>query len=361
MKNIYKVSLSVFLLISIFGFVFNTTHITHPYIIDLSNSVLEQPNIPADNALTQEGVQLGRLLFYDSILSYNFKQSCSSCHIQSLSFSDGKKLAIGTFGDTLSTNSMSLVNLAWQKNFFWNGRKHSLESLVEEPLYNNIEMGINDSILEYRLNNHKYYPILFSKAFNTKYIKLELVSKALAQFMRTIVYKPIHLPNEVLNTPTDGLTEHTYTKHFLDSLTPRGLYFRFALMCGSCHVNDVYGNYDYMASNELTSYDKLIKIPSLVNILGTAPYMHDGRFKDLKEVFEHYEEHIDSLLIKNPQVVLAGKFKRVKIPNMIKEYDKQHADLFFKYLADTSIATKKELSNPFNDITFQWKNEIERF
>ena len=89
----------------------------HPYELQYPEA-FGKPYIPENNRLTEEGIWLGRLLFYDSILSINKKMSCASCHQQGLSFTDGRPLAIGVFGDTLTRNSMALLNLAWGNSFF---------------------------------------------------------------------------------------------------------------------------------------------------------------------------------------------------------------------------------------------------
>lgn len=355
----FTISIFLFCIIFILYSFDKNVYNPHPYTLDLSNSSLQYPDIPADNPLTYEGVKLGRLLFYDSILSKNFKQSCGSCHKQELNFSDGLRFSIGTFGDTLDKNSISLINLAWQKNFFWDGRVKTLEHLSSVPLFSKTEMGMTDSLLRVRIKKHKYYPEMFKKAFGTDTISTELVSKAIAQFLRTIIYKPIHLPNEVLNIPPNGVSEQEYTYQYLDSTTPRGIYFRFATMCGSCHNNEVYGMYDGMADNGVGE-GKKIKIPALVNILETAPYMHDGRFKNLEEVFLHYNEHIDSLLIKNPELKISNKYATHLIENRITEYDIKNAKLFFQFLKDTSVTKNPEFSNPFHQKEFKWSYYLEQ-
>ncbi|MBK8350477.1 MAG: hypothetical protein IPL21_01895 [Saprospirales bacterium] len=362
MKHRKKIIVTaIFLLPFIFGFVKSTVFPErHPYEWNYDAQVLGMPVIPEDNPMTIEGVALGRLLFYDSLLSVNQNQSCGSCHLQQYSFSDGKKLSIGTFGDTLERNAISLVNLAWTKYFFWDGRVKHLEDLIKEPLFNKKEMAETESSLLDKLKKHPYYPILFRNAFQRDEITIKEVSYAISQFLRTIVAKPIHLPDSVLNIPPNGVSEQEYTMQNLTAPTTRGTYFRFALMCGSCHNNAAYSFDDGLATNMVNNQNQLMKIPSLVNISYTAPYMHDGRFNTIEEVFTHYSQHIDSLLIKNPQLNISKKYGDIELKNLINEYDMKYGYQFFKFLSDPNILTNKAFSNPFYEYNFSWENYISK-
>jgi cytochrome c peroxidase len=165
--------------------------ITHTYSPDaapikFNADKMEAPLIPADNPQTIQGIALGRLLFYDTMLSGNKKQSCGSCHLQQLSFTDGKPLAIGAFGDTIR-NSMTLVNMAWSKDFFWDGRVKQLEDLMKYPITNPKEMAKDTVLLIKKLKEHNYYPKLFAMALPEEDISIKTLSKALAQFVRIIV------------------------------------------------------------------------------------------------------------------------------------------------------------------------------
>jgi len=102
----------------------------HVYMLEYDGKVLGNPFLPKENPLIVEGVKLGRFLFYNPFLSSNNEMSCGTCHIQEKSFTDVRKLAIGTYGDILTKNTMSLVNLAWSKQFFWDGREVFLEQLT---------------------------------------------------------------------------------------------------------------------------------------------------------------------------------------------------------------------------------------
>lgn len=130
----------------------------------------------------------------------------------------------------------------------------------------------------------------------------------------------------------------------------RGLYFRFANMCGSCHRSEIYNDIEFMATNLVAAPDSLFKVPTLLNISLTAPYMHDGRMKNIEDVFDHYDKHIQQLhLYNNPRL------KQPIVNRIITEYDKKHIAEFLQYFSDTNILTNPEWSNPFNQANFNWQ------
>lgn len=118
-------------------------HVAHlrPYSLVYPSSFGSRFTIPENNPLTEEGVALGRMLFYEPLLSKTNTVSCSSCHQQSLAFSDNRRLSIGVSGKPTRRNSMSLANLLWVKNLFWDGRVSGLEAQAAFPLTHPHEMG----------------------------------------------------------------------------------------------------------------------------------------------------------------------------------------------------------------------------
>ena len=322
-----------------------------PYQLKYDEQKFSKPEIPVDNSLTYEGIYLGRLLFYDSILSGNGKQACGSCHIQKFAFTDGKKLAVGSKGDTLTRNTLSLTNLAWGHFFFWDGRAKTLEQLVRDPVTNPKELAQDTLVLIEKLNRHRYYPKLFSSAFPGEKISMDNVSKALAQFLRTITTKGIKLPDSVMYfTDTSGITEQQ-KKNFL-AVAKRensfhGTLLRFSVMCNPCHSGVLYGN-EHIASNVVSPADTPMKAPSLINITLTAPYMHDGRFASLEEVLVHYDQHITEFKKLNPTLLDS-------VPeNLINDFDRKNINRFFAFLTDSSMLTNPDYSNPFADRNFSW-------
>jgi cytochrome c peroxidase len=122
--------------------------------------------VPPDNPLTQEAVELGRRLFYEPRLSADRKVSCSTCHIQRLAFTDGRTSSIGVSGKPLAFNSLSLVNLLWgPQRFFWNGRATSLEEQALIPIQHPDEMGRDLAQLVVELAADARYRKLFDTAY----------------------------------------------------------------------------------------------------------------------------------------------------------------------------------------------------
>jgi cytochrome c peroxidase len=313
---------------------------------------MPKPNIPLDNPMTEEGVLLGRYLFYDPILSGNNQQSCGSCHQQKLSFSDGKKLAVGAYGNVLHRNTPSLVNLAWVQEYFWDGREHSLEQLVRFPVTNPKEMGQDTIELIRELSSSERYPEMFKQAFGSDEITMERVSKAIAQFMRTITSNGVVLPQSVLAITPSGSSEYDFVVSRLLNKSLQGMYFRLADLCGGCHSSVIY-NGDRLANNLAVPKDTMMKIPALTNIALTAPYMHNGRFNTLREVLLHYKDHIHDLPPQNPGFNFNAKDDDIK--NLVKDpkeldisdYELEHVDEFFRFFTDSTILTRKDLSDPF--------------
>ena len=359
-----NISIAGFLLASIIclfsNFTWEGKNKPHPYNFKYPRD-FGKPNIPDDNPMTVEGVWLGRLLFYDNILSINGKMSCSTCHLQNLSFTDGRKFAVGVHGDTLGRNTMSLVNLAWGKLFFWDGRALTLEALVKEPIANAKEMGgLPEVELIKQLSNHPQYPVLFKKAFPNEAISLVTVSKAIAQFMRTIVSR---MPSP---GPSDSITDIVHQEeaeyralhgYDLDSFSlwnscllyensMLGSIARVTFMqCNRCHVTE--GFHGQIATKDQN--DSLFKAPTLMNVMYTPPYFHDGRFKTLREVLQFYNDNMETLEIKNPDRLM-HLTDRIKFT----EYDLENANKIFDVFNDSSINVNPAYTDPFKQKGFSW-------
>ncbi len=257
--------------------------------------------MPEDNPLTKEGVELGRRLFYDNILSANNTQSCASCHSPQTTFTDTLRFSIGIDGIEGDRNSMSIVNLGWAKKFFWDGRAKSLEDQAFGPVVNPVEMHNTWPNAVEALQNHPDYPALFNAAFNSYTIDSVMVSKALAQFERTLLSGDSPVDRWLLGQPT-GLS-------FMDELMMIEGFNLFIAEdkgdCFHCHgdpTNPLWtDNLFHNNGLDAISVDLGLgavtgnpndngkfKTPTLRNLLFSAPYMHDGRFKTLEEVVDHY-------------------------------------------------------------------------
>ena len=142
--------------------------------------------LPADNPLTEPSVALGRRLFYDRRLSGNDTVSCSTCHLQRLAFTDGRRTGIGVSGKPLAFNSMSLVNLMWgPPRFFWDGRAATLEEQALVPIQHADEMAQDVDRLVAELAADVTYRALFDTAYGG--ISASAIARALASFERTMI------------------------------------------------------------------------------------------------------------------------------------------------------------------------------
>jgi cytochrome c peroxidase len=323
--------------------IFNPT----PYNIEIPPG-FPQMLIPADNPTTVEGVALGRRLFHDNVLSRDFTQSCASCHNQAFSFTDnGRKLSTGIDGIEGTRNSMALVNLGFNRQFFWDGRAKSLEIQALEPVPNPIEMHLPWIEAEQRLNANANYKTLFKKAFNTDYIDSMHVAKALAQFMRTMISANSKFDKrmrfEVNFTPSEA-------NGFVIFNTERGDCFHCHSLDGGRlltdnmpHNNGLDATFTDLGVGAITGnpndYGKFIT-PTLRNIELTAPYMHDGRFQTLEEVIDHYNNGGQPSPTIDPLMKFVGEGLNLTL--------QEKADLlaFLKTLTDTSFVNNSKFKSP---------------
>ncbi len=252
------------------------------------------------NPTTVDGVILGRMLFYDPVLSGNNQVSCATCHHPDKAFADGVAFTrLGVSGRSLHRNSPALINLAWDTGgFFWDGGATNLESQIIGPLSHPDEMGQNVSALAAELADNAAYPKLFARAFpGDKDISTQNVLKAIAQFMRTLV--SANSPYDAFVLGKGGQTE----------LEKAGMVV-FDSKCAVCHTrktnlftdSDFHNNGlddTYPADEERIAMGRFritekaadlgkFKTPTLRNLAYTAPYMHDGRFQTLDQVLTHY-------------------------------------------------------------------------
>lgn len=275
--------------------------------------VLEEPEhfvkmqIPAENPLTVPGVALGKKLFFDPILSKNGKVSCATCHQPGHFFTDGNAFSVGDAGLLTRRSAPSLVNIGYHyTGIFWDGRGKSLEDQVFRSVTDSTELANTWENVLHTLHNHDIYPALFAKAFGAsaaRGIKPEMVMNAIAQYERTLVsgnskYDQ-YLRGEAKLTPKEERGRLIFfdadPEHLPNS------------ECGHCHLDPLFTSLQFF-NNGLDDVDSLnqlkdkglggvtghyfdmgkFKVPTLRNIAHTAPYMHDGRFADLKQVIEHY-------------------------------------------------------------------------
>jgi cytochrome c peroxidase len=167
----------------------NTLNYLIDYPTHIKNALNTNDNTPLNNVITSNGATLGRVLFYDTQLSKNNTISCGSCHKPNNSFDDDIALSKGFNGGSTSRKSMPLLNVRFYRSgkMFWDERALSLEKQVLQPIQNHVEMGLTLAELESKVKALDYYPSLFNKAFGSTDIDSVKISKALSQFVRSIV------------------------------------------------------------------------------------------------------------------------------------------------------------------------------
>lgn len=248
------------------------------------------------NNLTEQKVLLGRVLFYDPLLSKNNTISCSSCHSPYSAFTHVDHALSHGINDSIGNrNSPALMNLAWQKMFMWDGAINNIEVQSLAPISHPKEMGSSINEVVTKLQLSKTYRQLYINAYGDSLVTGERTLKALSQFMLTLVSS---------NSKYDKVMrkEETFTEQ-----ENRG-YELFQKNCSSCHKEPLFTTNEF-ANNGLSvdillqdvgrmkmtqnSKDSLkFKIPTLRNIEYTYPYMHDGRFKKLAQVLNHYTDGV---------------------------------------------------------------------
>ena len=267
---------------------------------ELFQQKLIDPLIPSNNPLTEEGVALGKKLFFDRKLSGNNTQACASCHKPQNSFTDNTRFSNGIDGVFGSRNSMPLMNLAWNftNKFAWDGKELGLERQALEPVKNPIEMHSNWANVAEKLQQDPEYPTLFLRAFGTTTIDSSLVTKAIAQFERILISGNAKFDQYLLGNATLSLEELNGFTIFMDE--EKG-------DCFHCHGSDnnpLWTDNGFHNNGLDSTFDDLglgavtgdpndngtFRSPSLRNLNFTAPYMHDGRFATLEEVINHYSE-----------------------------------------------------------------------
>lgn len=308
-------------------------------------------NTPSENKITNAGATLGRVLFYDKRLSLNQTTACASCHLQEHGFADTTSFSTGFNGELTERNAMSLSFARFYTNgrFFWDERAETLEDQTLMPIQDPIEMGMTLDEAVDRLEETIFYPSLFADAFGTPEITPDRMSRALAQFVRSIV--SVNSKYDRGRAEQGGRPGREPLPNFTDSEN-RGMELFFGTArCSECHSGDAMAP-DRVFSNGLDAFPRdqgagfgRFKAGSLRNIELTAPYMHDGRFATLEEVVNHYDREI------KPHGALFVGLRSQEgggpIRLNLSEYDRQALVDFLKTLTDSTLTTDDRWSNPF--------------
>ncbi len=334
-----------------------------------STKLIPLPINQKNPTITNEKASLGRLLFYDNLLSSSGQVSCGSCHIQGKAFTDGLAFSKGHSGEATPVSAMSIQNLAFQNNYFWDSRVQNILQLVSQPLINSIEMGnrsVEDVVKKVKATD--YYPDLFKEAYGPAGITEATVTEAIANFVQ-IIYSSNSKFDQGLSSAFDNFNVQEKAGMSL---------FNGKAQCNHCHTAPTFAAADFVGgtygpSNQISNVstsvstpfikstgdgrsnnglsaagsikNQLFRIPTLRNIAVTAPYMHDGRFSTLAEVIDHYDhgvqlnESLDAVfLIKNSKTV-----KTLNLTNV----EKTELQAFLNTLTDQNLLTSPRYSNPF--------------
>ena len=292
------------------------------------------------NPLTEEGFQLGRHLFYDPILSRDNTISCAGCHLQATGFTHvDHELSHGIDGKIGTRNSLALINLAWTKDFMWDGGVNHLDMQPINPITSPVEMDDSLENVVHKLQQSEKYQQLFDAAFGTTKITGQLTLKALSQFV--VMLKSSNAKYDKIMRK-----EATFTEGELKG------YDLFKQHCASCHTEPLFTNHKFefnglQLDTTLNDFGRLkitnrkedslrFKVPTLRNVQFTFPYMHDGRFKTLTEVIKHYNSKQKNKLTP----------KELAEPMRLSDNDRTDLVAFLKTLTDNEFLFNPRFSFP---------------
>jgi len=346
-----------------------------PYIIEIPYAFPSNMNIPDDNPMTVEGVKLGRYLFYDGRMSGRTHpdslMSCATCHLQENSFECGVNhpVYIGGFthgicGKPTPHVMLPLINLVWNSSgYLWNGFISSENPL---PQYRNIEdlvwMGIvaehemfsDTNTAKQTIQNIPGYPELFKKAFGSDVVTVKNMSRAIAQFIRTLITSDSkfdkYMKGEVQLSQSElnGFVLFT-TEEGADCFHCHGGYgnplFTTHLFYNNGKDSLFTGEFEDPRDRYHVTYDPMdlgaYKATTLRNIIYTAPYMHDGRFATLDEVLEFYNEDLVWSPYINPLMHHIADGGTLLTPNELSDLK-----AFIMSLTDTAFINNPDFAKP---------------
>jgi cytochrome c peroxidase len=326
-----------------------------PY--DLKIGDFPTPDLPLDNKLTNAGVQLGRMLFYEPMLSKDGSQACGDCHKQQDAFSDIRRFSIGVEMLPGDRQAMPVMNLAWHQNgLFWDGRAPHVRDQALGPIQNPLEMNETLPNVVTKLSADKKYTDQFIRAFGDATVNSERVSLALEQFMLSMVSSNSKYDQSLSGTATLTAAEERGRKLFFTEFDPSGI--NRGAECFHCHGGHNFTNDEFMnngldtdagitdegrkkVTNDPADRGRF-KVPSLRNIELTPPYMHDGRVATLEEVIDHYDHGVKN----SATLEFLLQYNLQPGGLQLTVQDKQDLLAFMKTLTDSEFLTNKAFSKP---------------
>ena len=319
-----------------------------PYAFQMSPT-FPIPDLPRDNPLTVERVTLGQKLFFDKRLSINDLESCADCHLPARAFTDARPVARGAEGKDGLRRVMSLFNLAWKREFFWDGRAPSLRAQVLVPIQNPLEMHQTLTNLVVKLAApENTYPDDFMRAFGSPEITAEKVSLALEDYLLTLTSFDAKFDRVLRGVETFTPDEQRGFQLCSTEYDPRR--GQYGADCFHCHGGPLFQSQPF-ANNGLDDQfadpgrakvtgraadTGKFAVPSLRNVAMSGPYMHDGRFKTLEEVVAHYCTGVKRSATLDPNI---AKHPDGGVP--LSEADQRALVTFLKTLTDEKLLAQK--------------------
>ena len=344
----------------------------HNYIVDVPehiNAGAFFPITPIQLNKANHTATLGRVLFYDELLSRNGTVSCGSCHVQTAGFAHNEALSEGFDGETGTRNSLALGTTAMGlttsyggstegealAGFSWDDSVHSMEEQTQAAIENPSEMGMTMEAMVDRVKSIAYYDILFRKAFGENEINEENLLKAITQFVNAISSNESRFDegmNQTLNVNED-FANYTASENLGKSL--------YNTNCASCHgakhdftvkavanngLDQVYTDQGKGAKTGNSSDMAIFKVPFLRNIGLSGPYMHDGRFASLEEVVDFYSENVKEHINLSPELRESnGQVKKMNFT----EVQKTALVAYMETLTDQEMIKDEKFSIPFGE------------
>jgi cytochrome c peroxidase len=317
-----------------------------------------------------EKATLGRVLFYDTHLSLNNAISCGSCHHQTSGFADNVAFSVGYEGRLTGRNSRGFANITGTTVrfdninspsvlLFWDGRENTLQNLIGRPITNHVEMGITDfSEMPAKLSTLDYYKQLFTNAYGSSNISTDKISECVAIFVASITSHNSRFDQFMGNSMFSGTPSHpeVYTANeyagfnlFINKYHCQNCHRIFTSYYSSADMLDIgldqnYFDKGYGTITGRTDDNGKFRTPGLRNVALTAPYMHDGRFKTLDDVLNHYSHGINNS--PNLTSMLKDDDGKPKSFN-ISDADKEALIAFLNTLTDYTMITDPKYANPF--------------
>jgi cytochrome c peroxidase len=299
-----------------------------------------------DKNITEEGIKLGRHLFYEPMLSGDGTMSCATCHIQEDGFSDKRRFSIGIDGSIGERQAMPIINVAWMTKLFWDGSANGVQAQALVPVENPIEMKAHWHIVVEDLKKSDLYIQMFDDAFPGEEITKDLAANAIAQFEKTII------------SSTSKFDKFLKGQYQLTEKELRGydLFFSEQADCFHCHSGALITDLEFHNNGlDLVHTDlglELVtgnpndrgkfKTPTLRNISYTAPYMHDGRFATLDEVIEFYSSEVKISATIDPLMEFATNGGV-----QMSEQQKEELKSFLLLFNDEEFLNNPDFKSPF--------------